>query len=591
MSRSAFVLVVSAASVVGAAALCGNAGAGGPAPADPRESARVELGRRLFFDPAVGRQGKVGCASCHDPEHGFSDARVRSMDETGELPRHSQPLTDLTGQGFHWDGEFDSVREVVQARVMPRTFVAAQGIARAIERAEGALKTRQRLDAARLQQRASGSGIAVYYGDGRNGTVASVSGESPVDQRLAYEGLYAGAFASAFGDSTPTAERIVDALDAYLRTLRTTDSPFDRYLAGDARALSDAAERGRELFEGRAHCSSCHVSRPESSGRAPLTDGAFHDTGVAWDEQRNTLRDVGRGTASMRPLDDGRFKTPSLRDVARRAPYMHDGRFKTLEEVVRYYDHGATPHSSLDPKIVALELTDGQVTDLVAFLESLTGDKRAGLGDATPLRQPRLTVRVTDPFGAPRRNTEVTVVPAGDRLLGAPGMPATLRAMTDDRGIASFDRPLTTHVRVELPGRFSVIGPKLVPDCAASVDLVGVAPMTRFLAVPDTLCRSAKSIYFSPRGEGSDRAPLTAKRSRQLANGRTLFVISPDAPEIAGRYAMVAGDDDTVAGVFDLSLWAIWPDRCDDPPAAENTTFTLDGALRDRLARLIATVK
>jgi cytochrome c peroxidase len=122
MSRRALVLVVSAAAVLGAAAGRPSASAEGPAP--DREPARIELGRRLFFDPAIGRQGKIGCASCHDPEHGFSDARVRSVDETGELPRHSQPLTDLVGEGFHWDGEFDTVADLVRAVAAPRVGVS-----------------------------------------------------------------------------------------------------------------------------------------------------------------------------------------------------------------------------------------------------------------------------------------------------------------------------------------------------------------------------------------------------------------------------------------------------------------------------------
>jgi cytochrome c peroxidase len=584
MSRSAFVLVVSAALVTGAAALCGDAGAG--APAGGRDAARVELGRRLFFDPAIGRQGKIGCASCHDPEHGFSDARVRSIDETGELPRHSQPLTDLGGQGFHWDGEFNTAREVIQARVMPRPFVAAQGMTRAIERAEGATRDEQRWDVQRLSQRASGAGLAVYYGDGRSGSVAAVSGESPADARIANEGLYARAFEKAFGDSGPTAERIVDALDAYLQTLRTTDSPFDRFLAGDAQALSAEAERGRELFEGRAHCSSCHVTRPAEGGRAPLTDGAFHNTGVAWDESKGALADIGRGTASMRPAEDGRFKTPSLRDVARRPPYMHDGRFKTLEEVVRYYDHGGTPHPSLDPKIVALELTDAQVADLVAFLESLTGTERAGLGEPADLRQPRLTVRVVDQFGAPLWDTDVTLLPAGDRLRGWPDRPATLRAKTDGRGVVSFDRPLTTHARVVVSGPFTVVGPTLVPDCAASVTVVAVAPNARFLTIPDTLCGSAASLCFLPRGEGADRAPFSVKRFRRMPNGRTLYAIAPDTPDDGGRYAMVSGDDDTVVGVFDMPRWIALSDALDAAPAAQRVTFSLDDGLRARLTEL-----
>src|SRR6185503_2614520 len=105
---------------------------------DTDASARVELGRRLFFDPAIGREGKVACAACHDPEHGFSDARVLSKDETRELPRHSQTLVDLAGNGFHWDGEFDTVRDLVNARVLPALEARRASVRRALVRLSSA---------------------------------------------------------------------------------------------------------------------------------------------------------------------------------------------------------------------------------------------------------------------------------------------------------------------------------------------------------------------------------------------------------------------------------------------------------------------
>src|SRR5262245_22049193 len=189
MSRRALLLVSSAALVVGAAALCGDAGAGAPA-GDARESARIELGRRLFFDPAIGRQGRIGCASCHDPEHGFSDPHHISTDESGLLPRRSQPLTDLAGEGFHWDGEFDTVRQVVEARVLPRGEVAVAALARSVTRAEHAPEATGPVDRDRLRERLDAGLAPQYYGDRLSQAVAAATprGEVLGDGRAAPAG-------------------------------------------------------------------------------------------------------------------------------------------------------------------------------------------------------------------------------------------------------------------------------------------------------------------------------------------------------------------------------------------------------------------
>src|ERR1043166_357999 len=115
--RGKALVLTALAALLAAAAATRTTDARAGAPAGKDDGPLVELGRRLFFDPAVGRQGRVGCSSCHDPEHGFSDARPHSIDETRELVRHSQSLVDLTGPGFHWDGEFRTPRELIDARI------------------------------------------------------------------------------------------------------------------------------------------------------------------------------------------------------------------------------------------------------------------------------------------------------------------------------------------------------------------------------------------------------------------------------------------------------------------------------------------
>jgi cytochrome c peroxidase len=176
--------------------------------------------------------------------------------------------------------------------------------------------------------------------------------------RLEADESYRAAFHHAFGGE-PTERRLAEALAAYERTIFSIGSPFDRFAAGDEHALSPAAQRGLALFGGRARCGECHAG-------PSFTDEAFYSLGVG--------HDPGRHAVTARPEDHGAFKTPTLREIARTAPYMHDGSLATLMEVVEYYDRGCAAHPNLPAKIQKLGLTAEEKTDLVAFLESLTGE-------------------------------------------------------------------------------------------------------------------------------------------------------------------------------------------------------------------------
>jgi cytochrome c peroxidase len=137
------------------------------------------------------------------------------------------------------------------------------------------------------------------------------------------------------------------------------DAPYDRFKAGDSKALSEAGQRGMKVFFGKGHCSACHQG-------ANFTDGAFHNIGLGIDDPEP---DQGRMAETKQLGDRGSFKTPTLREIARTAPYMHDGRLKTLEEVVDYYDKGGTPNPQLDEEIYQLKLTKEEKSDLVIFLK------------------------------------------------------------------------------------------------------------------------------------------------------------------------------------------------------------------------------
>jgi cytochrome c peroxidase len=160
------------------------------------------------------------------------------------------------------------------------------------------------------------------------------------------------------------------ALASYVRTIRSADSAFDRYAAGKSRTLDSQEKAGLTLFRGKGHCVECH---PTSN----FTDEEFHNTGVAWHDGR--LIDEGRSAVSNNPKDRGAFKTPTLREVARTGPYMHDGSLVTLEDVVDFYSKGGRPNPNLDPRIRPRDFTPQEKRALIAFLRSLTGHIREGM--------------------------------------------------------------------------------------------------------------------------------------------------------------------------------------------------------------------
>jgi cytochrome c peroxidase len=186
---------------------------------------------------------------------------------------------------------------------------------------------------------------------------------------------YRDQFQDVFG-SDVTADGIGKAIAAYERTVLSGDAPYDHYKAGDKSALSEAAERGRKLFFGKANCSACHAG-------SNFTDNGFHNIGVSWNAQP---RDDGRFAISGLKGDTGAFKTPTLREIARTAPYMHDGSLATLEDVVDHYAEGGTKNPYLDEEIFLIKLEEKDKADLVAFMKE--GLKSASYPNDKPPKLP-----------------------------------------------------------------------------------------------------------------------------------------------------------------------------------------------------------
>jgi cytochrome c peroxidase len=170
--------------------------------------------------------------------------------------------------------------------------------------------------------------------------------------------------------SALSSESLAQALASYVRTILAGGSPYDRYIAGDREALPEQARMGLQIFRRKGNCASCHLG-------PNLTDERYHNTGIAWREGR--FADTGRFIVTRRDPDLGAFKTPTLRQVAARAPYMHDGSIASLEEVVEYYDRGGNRNPNLDSELQPIGFSGEEKQALVAFLRSLSGVVREGM--------------------------------------------------------------------------------------------------------------------------------------------------------------------------------------------------------------------
>ncbi len=286
-----------------------------PIPKDnPQSAEKIELGKQLFFDKRLSGDNSVACATCHDPNKGWSNSDKTAEGVGGQRGGRSAPtVLNAAYQTFQfWDGR-----------------------------------------AKTLEQQALGP-IA-------NPIEMNLPIEQAVEKIGSIKG-YQDQFQQVFGEPV-TAENIGKAIAAFERTALSGDAPFDRVRAGDESALSIQAWEGMQLFFGKANCSSCH-SGPN------FTDNGFHNIGVSFTQEQP---DLGRLAVSNVEGDKGSFKTPTLRDIAKTGPYMHDGSLATLEEVVDYYDKGGTPNEYLDEELFPLKLTAEQKAALVAFLkEGLT---------------------------------------------------------------------------------------------------------------------------------------------------------------------------------------------------------------------------
>jgi cytochrome c peroxidase len=296
-------------------------------PDDPDRAAKVALGNALFFDKRLSVDGSRACYSCHLNENGTGGADPIAIGAGDKkLTRHSPVLWNLgyAKGAFYWDGRAPSLEAV----------------------AKGA------------------------WAGGNMGV-----GDDKLEAKAAQLGKIAGykpLFKAAFGDDAASAERVQQALAEYMRTFVCADTAYDKFARGDKAALTEEQQRGLDVFLGKGQCSACHTP-PHFSISFQVDGGVYFNAGVGTDKPEAEV-DVGRMKVTNNATDWAAFKVPSLRNVARTAPYFHDGSSATLADAVTYMSGKALANKNLSALLSPKNLTDAEAGDLVKFLESLDCD-------------------------------------------------------------------------------------------------------------------------------------------------------------------------------------------------------------------------
>ena len=281
----------------------------------------VELGRDLFWDPAISASGKTSCGTCHLPQLGWATSDARSKNDSGQLTsRKSQTLIGIghaPDAPIGWDGRNSTLEAQAKSSI-----------------ATGSMSMRETKTPVNVQE---------------------------IEERIRSNAMYAAKFKAALPNAAISIDSIVTAIAAFERTIEPGEAPFDRWIAGDEGAVSTAAKRGFVLFNGKANCAACH-------GGWRFTDDQFHDIGT-------TTTDRGRGRELKNDeMMQFAFKTPTLRSIALRAPYMHNGAITTLRDVVKHYISGGIDRPSRSPSMLPLELSEQEQGCLDALMETLTSD-------------------------------------------------------------------------------------------------------------------------------------------------------------------------------------------------------------------------
>ncbi|WP_435005515.1 cytochrome-c peroxidase [Tundrisphaera lichenicola] len=335
---------------------------------NPITKGKVELGKQLYFDPRISKDGTVSCATCHDPAKGWTDNLKTSSGIKGQKGGRNAPtvINTVYGKTMFWDGRAPSLEGQAQGPIQNKIEMGDQSYKEIIER------------------------------------LRTIPG-------------YKEQFLKVFGTEA-TLDGMAKAIASFERTALSGNSTYDKYLRSDPdepesfKVMSESEKRGMVLFGlplteedpykvdkallKKANCTACHAG-------FNFTDEQFHNLGVGYDEAKGEFADRGRFEISpigaKAPQERGAFKTPTVRDITRTGPYMHDGSEKTLEEIIEFYNKGGVKNPALDPEMKPLNLTDSEKADLVAFMKALTGET---VEVALPTLPPGPDGKTVDPASA-----------------------------------------------------------------------------------------------------------------------------------------------------------------------------------------------
>jgi cytochrome c peroxidase len=319
---------------------------------NPMTAEKVTLGEKLFFDKRLSSDNTVSCATCHDPATALAESNMVGIGIQNKKGARNSPsvINAMFNESQFWDGRAPSLEEQAKLPII-------------------------------------------------NSIEMGMKDHNLVVAKVKEAAEYRPLFAAAFGNEGITIDTIAKAIASFERTQLSGNSPFDRFIAGDKKAISESAKRGWELFNNQARCISCHAFNASSPF---FSDFKFHNIGVAAKDQnfsalarrarqiigsspnatdaidelalKEGFSELGRFLVTKQPKDIGAFKTSMLRDIELTAPYMHNGSEKTLLDVVKFYDKGGELNPNLDGGMRPLKLKDSQMDDLVEFMKTLTSD-------------------------------------------------------------------------------------------------------------------------------------------------------------------------------------------------------------------------
>ncbi len=282
-------------------------------PDNPQTARKILLGKQLYFDTRLSQDNTISCATCHDPTMGWSDKGPTSKGINGQMGgRRAPPASNSAYNPLQfWDGRSPSLED----------------------QAKGPIQN------------------PIEMGNTHQVMIRTVN-DIPG---------YVEEFKAVFGTTPITVDQVAQAIAAFERTIVTTDSPFDRFAKGDETALTSLEKKGLEIFNGKGRCSCCHWG-------PNFSDGRFHNLGVP--DVDPAKPDLGRSEITKNPADRGAFKTPTMRDVGLRPPYLHTGGEKTVRDVIVFYNKGGgVKDPNIDPMMIPLGLSEGEIDALVSFLE------------------------------------------------------------------------------------------------------------------------------------------------------------------------------------------------------------------------------